>query len=332
MRQTRMSQIADLDSRKGPLFVMGCQRSGTSALWRALCQHPNLRQKGPEDDGRPESTMKELWFLREFFLGRETNRSRPHAETLIDEEFKIGFARLVDQFCIEKYAGPTGRWISAHPADGLYLNQILELYPEARVLYLTRHPQEVAWSSAYSPWVPKMTREEFLKYAASSTRWWRRFGEICVAIQDGKFGDHVMLVRHERMISRAEEVARDVLEHVGENFDENVATSLRKVLNSSFLKDNAKSQLISQVRKQISRDIEFCKVIVSEVGNLMELLDYRDLSGESKSVKNDWGGNARKATSPLANILDDLYVYFERHPVQALWLHRLLRLIRNNLA
>ncbi|MCD4676556.1 MAG: sulfotransferase [Desulfobacula sp.] len=266
----------------GPIFIMGCQRSGTSALWKALCQHPSLRQIGPDDDGRPESTMKELWFLREFFLGRKTNKNRPHAGTEIDEDFKRRFAGLVHQFCTEKYAGPSGRWISAHPADGLYVKEILELYSGIglSVLYLIRHPQEVVWSSAHAPWVSKKTRREFLEYVPGAARWWRRFAEICVKIQRGELGNRVMIVRQEDMILQSDVIARKVLQHVGEDFHEDVATSLGNVLNSSFLMNDEQSGHIIKSRQEIAKDREFCRCIVSEVGDLMELLAYKDLSGQ----------------------------------------------------
>ncbi len=260
-----------------PIFIVGCQRSGTSVLWKALCQHEDLQQQGPEDDGRPNCTMKELWFLREFFKGRE-GINRPHEGSLIDKEYTQRFAEFVNQFLIEKYAKKSGRWISAHPEDGLYLEQILELFPTARILYLLRHPQEVVWSFGHAPWMRQKTRSEFLLYAVETSNWWRRFAEIAVGIEKRKYGDRVMMVRHENILTQPEPTIRAILSHVNVSYQEKVALCLSKVFNSSFVCVDAPQDKIARSRNQISSDKKFCRYVVSQVGGLMRYFEYDDLA------------------------------------------------------
>lgn len=271
---------------KGPIFIMGCQRSGTSAVWRALCQHPNLSQQGPADDGRPVGTMKELWFLNEFFLGRKNNIHRPHAGSQIDEEFKKRFANLVDIFCKEKYAGPTGRWISAHPSDSLYLEDILELFPNASIIYISRHPQEVVWSSNHARWMSKMNRRQFLKKSIETAKWWRKFGEVSIKIIEGRYDSRVLFIPHDRILSKPKEIATQMLDHIGELMHTNVTLSLGQILNSSFLNNGQNSQLIQDVRHHIAKDESFCKKVIRETGDIMEKLGYNDISGNIVSPKN----------------------------------------------
>ena len=81
--------FAALTAAARPIFVVGYQRSGTTAMYAALCQHPRLRQS-------PEA-MKEPWFLHEFLLGRQLHHKRPdHAGGALDRafsrEFEIGRA------------------------------------------------------------------------------------------------------------------------------------------------------------------------------------------------------------------------------------------------
>lgn len=261
-----------------PIFIVGCQRSGTSVLWKALCQHPDLQQQGPEDDGRPSSTMKELWFLREFFKGRDDTH-RPHAESRIDKEYTQRFAEFVNQFLVEKYAKNSGRWISAHPEDGLYLKQILELFPTARILYLLRHPQEVVWSAGHAPWMRQKSRSEFLLYAVETSNWWRRFAEIAVGIENRNYGDRVMIIRHEKILAQPEATIRAILSHVNVGYQEEVALCLSRVFNSSFVSIDAPQDKIVRSRSQISSDKKFCRYIVSQVGDLMRYFKYDDLSG-----------------------------------------------------
>lgn len=322
-------QAFDLGKTMEPIFIMGCQRSGTSALWKALCQHPNLKQRGPDDDGRPVSTMKELWFLQEFFLGRESNRHRPHAGTEIDREFKIRFAKLVDQFCKEKYAGSSERWISAHPSDSLYLGEILELFPDGRVIFLIRHPQEVVWSAVHAPWEREMKRQEFLDRAHESSKHWRRLAQICVKIIEGKFGERVLTVRQEHMISQPTVIARKVLQHLGEAFYEDVATCLGNVLNSSFLKNDERSGHIVRVREKIAKDKALCCRVVSEVGDLMGLFGYKDLSGRYDPPEQFYRGACQEVGGQTAFMSKKLGRYFQGQPSALFHLDRLLRLSKN---
>lgn len=256
---------------------MGCQRSGTSALWNALSKHPNLNQNGPSYDGRPNSTIKELWFLREYFLGKKNNVPRKHDGTQIDLEFKCEFAKLVDSFCKKKYAPGHGRWISAHPSDTLDIDDILEMFPSARVLFITRHPQEVVWSSAHAPWIKNMRQREFYAYVAKSAQYWRKFADLAIKYSDIN-DERVLILRHEQLLKNTTKTAREILYHLNEEYNGRVSGELSKVVNSSFVKNMSSITKLYKTIELIKRDKRFCKTIVSTVGDVMETLSYVDYS------------------------------------------------------
>ena len=75
----------------------------------------------------------------------------------------------------------------------------------------------------------------------------------------------------------------------------------------------------------------FVKLITSEVGDLMQLFDYKNLSGKYKFHKNQRSPkNSREIRiCPSEDICDYLYSYFKKYPVRARWLYRLLHLGKN---
>lgn len=320
------SKFNNINSYKGPIFIMGCQRSGTSALWRALIQHPSLKQQGPEDDGRPVTTMKELWFLKEFFLGREANSYRPHEGSEIDNEFTIRFAKLVDSFCRERYAVNQGRWISANPSDSLYIDQILKLFSDAKIIFLCRHPQEIIWSSAHAPWIKNMNRIDFLLYTQRNALWWRRFGQICLNIQNNIYGNNVLLVRNEDMIFNPFNTSLKILRYLDEIYDKSVTRSISSILNSSFINNNMSNNLINRTRLQIGKDVSFCKNVVVNSGDLMEKLSYDDLSGKFNPPSKFYKPFRMKYLKNNDKISLELKEYFQRHPIRSTLLYRLLRM------
>ena len=266
----------------GPIFIVGCNRSGTTALYYSLAEHSLLRPKPIDHEGHT-ILEKEHWFLREFFLGREKNQHDVHRGTKLDREFTRRFAQLVDEFSQEKFAGPAGRWISAHPANGFYLGEILELYPRARAIFLLRHPQEVAWSSVHTKQVAEMTRWKFLDRAKLTTRWWRRFAEIAISLKNGEMDPRAILIRHERLIEAPEQVAREILDHLELPFEQAVADQLGKVNNSSFLEAQTSARSVPRSRLALAKDTEFCARVIEMGGDLMDALGFEDHSLQRES-------------------------------------------------
>ncbi len=267
-------------STKGPIFIVGCQRSGTSVLWNALRSHPNLLLPENCRETLRGLDPKELWFVREWMLGRQAIPQKEHQGSPLDRLFQSRLARLIDEFSREHFAGPGGRWVSGHPADGLYVREILENFPDSRVLFLDRHPQEVVWSSLHTRWSKLDTRRQFLDAAKKAARHWRQFAVLSVDVLEGRLGPRVLVVRHERILSEPGSVARECLDHVDEPFDPAVEKALGFVFNSSFHENSADPQEIVRARDKIAADAEICDLVVRETFELMEKLGYQDLRAD----------------------------------------------------
>jgi hypothetical protein len=254
-----------------------------------------------------------------------------HRATTIDSEVLSRFALLVDDIYRSYFGGPTGRWVSAHPADGVYVKEILEMFPNARVLFLTRHPQEVVWSSLHASWAQPKSRYEFLDSAVSSARWWRRFARVCVDALDGKFDSRVLVVRHERMIDEPQDVARECLNFIGETYEPSVAASLGTVFNSSFLPDNDASRRVRESHSGLKDDAVLCRKVIEITGDYMERLGYPDLGGRIENPRELYlEKQDAMPSSDLNRLLRRLRSYFHEHPKQARWVYRMFGLRGND--
>jgi hypothetical protein len=262
-------------ARRDHVLVVGCQRSGTSVVWAALTAHPELRPKRAYD---PETGYdpKELYYFRNIFAARAQFPS-PMYGWDVDREYLRRIVDLTIEFCAEHHGSSSGRWVNAHPADGLHLAAMLEVMPEVRVVHVLRHPQEVVWSMLHAPWSKNEGRhvtDPLRRHAMH----WRHFAQLALDMRAGRFGNQVIEVRHEEIERSPDVVARRLIEHVGLTPDPAVQRQLEMpTFNSSFKNDVPARQLFASTRRAIARDHAFRRRIVELVGHEMEALGYRDL-------------------------------------------------------
>jgi len=268
-----------------PVFICGDFRSGTTALWLALRNHPNLKARF--------STRKEYSFYWEFFIGRkEKPHFRKHAIDLVFERCAVSF---INAFMTRHAGSETGRYVTSHPLDTLFIHKIIENLPGAKVLLLVRHPQEVLWSALHQPsykmatnrtakTVNDYTQEELARRGAR----WNSCAEVVVAALEGKYGPSVKVVRNEMLVSDPVGVVGGILDFIGEPRDE---TTLRvissRITNSSFAASKADSSVVShyeKVRSAISRDPRFCAWTWEVTQDLATTLGYHDLSAGIQSI------------------------------------------------
>lgn len=257
------------------IFVVGCQRSGTSVVYGCLVSHPELRPLRPYD---PETGYdpKELYYFRNIFEARKQFRS-PMYDWDVDKEYLRGLLEFTVRFCAEHHGTASGRWISAHPADGLHLAEILEAMPEVRVIYVLRHPQEAVWSMLHAPWVSNaegIFEERVRRYAGH----WRSFAHIALDVVRGLYGDSVLLVRHEKIVHDPDAVARAIIKHVGVPAHAAVGRQLgAPTFNSSFRNQADPREAMYATRCAITREPWYRREVIRQVGREMEALGYADL-------------------------------------------------------
>lgn len=261
-------------AREDNLFVAGCQRSGTSVVYACLIAHPELTPLR-KYDSETGYDPKELYYFRNIFAARRQFRS-PMYGWDVDREYLRRLIGLTVQFCAEHHGAASGRWISAHPSDGLYLPEILEAMPGVRVLLVLRHPLEVVWSALHAPWRGDDDRS-LADQVRQHAHHWRAFAAVAQDVIRGRFGDSVLLVRHEDIIEDPELVAERIMGHARLAPHPGVLAQLTApTFNSSFEDDARPQELINRTRRTIASQDDFRSEVLRHIGAEMRELGYED--------------------------------------------------------
>lgn len=211
---------------KPPIFILGVPRSGTTLLRTILDSHPNIAC-GPEAPwlaGPQARSIRELTrHLHEDPFGYCANY---HGEPAVVNAAARGFA----DHLFGDYARRHGkrRWAEKTPDNILEIGFLLQVYPDAKYILLTRDGLDVAVSTSIIPperqgisdWHEKnlplapavaVTNTPF----AAALRWrhWSRTAEAALAGHD-----HFRL-SYERLASEPEPTLRELMNFLEEPFD-----------------------------------------------------------------------------------------------------------------
>jgi Sulfotransferase family len=206
---------------RGPVFVAGLERSGTSLMYALLASHPNIAMTrrtnlwthffdqygdlGSDDDlDRCLDMMKR--YRRLAILEPDWCRLR--------REFRVGERTYARLFALleEQYAQRLGRprWGDKSLNTERYAPEVLAAYPGARVLHMLRDPRD--------------------RYASSKTRWMVRRGGVgagtaewlasarCAVEYQARFPDRYRIVRYESLASYPQETLREVCDFIDEEY------------------------------------------------------------------------------------------------------------------
>ncbi len=168
-----------ITSEEKPVFVPGCHRSGTTMLMLMIGSHPRISV--PEvawynqrfrpylhtygdlsKEGNFRTPAEEMIFGHvPPFLGMKANPATI-VEEILGEIRERSFAGI---FCamLERHARRNSkpRWAEKSPNNGFFIGQIVEDFPNAQFIYLTRdgrdnvaetihsRPVPLKWSTAY---------------------------------------------------------------------------------------------------------------------------------------------------------------------------------------
>lgn len=212
------------DSDTGPVFIVGCPRSGTTLLQRMLDAHPAV------------AVAPETFFIRRFWtrraaygdlrrdaafdrLLRDVTAMPAFEEMGLDAEaftaaaqdaersYAALFRLLLRQFAKQRAAQVVGEKTPNHV---LYLPTLHDFFPEARFIHLVRDPRAVVNSWQSVPW--------------SSGRVWRD-AEIWVEyVAAGRaaaslLGEALQVVHFETLVRAPEQTLRGVCAHLALDYD-----------------------------------------------------------------------------------------------------------------
>ncbi|MDF2093738.1 sulfotransferase [Knoellia sp. 3-2P3] len=182
-----------------PIFIVGCQRSGTTMLRLILDSHPRI-SCGPEtrflEDmerivGADWKRLSQYGFPREEWLGRIA-----------------GFFDGIQG----DYARSRGksRWADKSPRYAMKLPFIMELFPDAQVVHVIRDGRDVAVShrKRFGYWSCVKSAVKWPRYIAEATEHGRR-------LPPGQYHE----LRYEELVSDQEGTLRRLLDFLGEEWD-----------------------------------------------------------------------------------------------------------------
>ena len=218
-----------------PIFVLGCNRSGTTLLFRNLGGHPDLWTYYEE---LPDVFYR--WFPVDPELGDRVNRppTQQEAEGIAGDLFRKAhnkelhrdipvlrhLSRKLFQRPISRpFKSPPIRFVEKTPSNSLRVPLLAALFPDARFIYLIRRPEDVISSlmEGWKIWTNgrRGERWEFTEWREHYVRppGWRQWRgrslqEICafqwvatneIALKDLErhCPDRHMIVRHEAALA-----------------------------------------------------------------------------------------------------------------------------------
>jgi Sulfotransferase family len=188
------------------IFIVGCQRSGTSALRRTLDSHPRISA------GLEEAT---IFMLKrsDSRLGRDRRKGYG-----ISEEDWFQMVRRMNEDLVRRYAEVQGktRWALKLPRLALAIPWLDKLYPDCQVIHIVRNPVDVISSNQrhYGSSRSHLYGKRWTTYVRSAERDGSKLGP-----------DRYKTIRYEDLTTEPEKVLRDLIDWLGEPWSEQVLYS-----------------------------------------------------------------------------------------------------------
>ena len=206
---------------KGPVFVAGLERTGTSLMFALLASHPGLAmtrrtnmwtyfydQYG--DLSQPENFEQCLGMMLKY---KRLVKLMPDADR-IRREFQEGertYGRLFALF-EEHYAEQVGkpRWGDKSLNTERYTDAIMAAYPGARILHMVRDPRD-RYASVIARW--KVRRGD----VGAGTGMWLSSAGLAQANRQ-RYPDQYKVIRYETLAADPEGVLREICDFIGEDY------------------------------------------------------------------------------------------------------------------
>lgn len=206
-----------------PIFVVGAQRSGTTLVRLILTSHPSIAIP-PEGDfllelashfAHPVLTPSDRTSFVDRFLEipkcSEWGLDRCELANRIEQVRPRTYADLAAipyrLYAEKAFGARKPRWGDKNPYYVLYLDQLLSIYPRARVVVVVRDPRDVTASVLPLHFGPTTAADAVLDWL---------FAARAADEASRRWGEGVRVVRYEDVATRTETVARDLCDHIGE--------------------------------------------------------------------------------------------------------------------
>jgi hypothetical protein len=208
----------------GPIFVGGAGRSGTTLMRVMLDSHPRICC-GPEFKALP-AIAEQYQLLTGFH--RPVMESYGNALSDVQACFRTLIEGLAKNF---RRAEGKPRWAEKTPHNVLYMVALGEIFPEARFIHVLRDGRDVTCSLLTMDWFDPSTgrKVDYVETMTGAARYWRDV--VTEARQQAahpSLTGRVLEVRYEALVTETAATMRQILEFLGEEWDDAVLSYQRK--------------------------------------------------------------------------------------------------------
>lgn len=228
---------------RGPIFVAGLERSGTSLLFALLASHPNIAmtrrtnlwthfydQYGDLADEENLERCLQMMMRYKRLLKLQPDPDRLRRDfSQGDRTYPRLFSLLEGQYA-ERLGRP--RWGDKSLNTERYADRILAAYPGARILHMMRDPRD-RYASSHARW--KVRRGG----VGAGTAEWLSSARLARRNQH-RYADRYTIIRYETLASEPEETLRWICSFIDEPYApemlhmEGAPVFLEKGSNSSY--------------------------------------------------------------------------------------------------
>ena len=217
----------NIQENHSPIFIVGSPRSGTTLMRYCLNQHSNIfiphetlfwAKVYGNRKLYPESRLsKHLTYLigHLFYYGfsasteySEDDFNKVKEKILLKVQKEAKTYRDIACVVFSELAAMHGkkRWGEKTPGHVFYLNEIFELFPNAKIINMERNPKNIISSSLKSTHVSNNFLRATMRYKLS----------IQVA---QKWKDSILTIEYEKLTKSPEKILRQVCDYIDEEFE-----------------------------------------------------------------------------------------------------------------
>lgn len=231
------------NNKNHPIFIVGCERSGTTMLRLILCMHKNIlippqtkyikklykRRLKYGDLSKDKNRYKLIdWFnnnndKRTKLIDLDLNKNEIHSELTIAGNSLGAFLSVILKLYAKKFK--KYRWGDKHPYYIKYLPQLFKLFPDAQVIHIIRDGRDAVASLKRMPWWKKSSIYAMLNWQEAI-----RKGETA---KKKYTRDQYLEIKYEDIIDSPEDIIKTVCEFISEEYSDSLL-EFHKIVDKSI--------------------------------------------------------------------------------------------------
>jgi len=277
---------------KAPVFVLGCDRSGTTFLYHTLlsaggfavyhCESNAFNLLGLRFGDLAKRSnrraMLDHWLRSKLFYRSGLTREEIEPRILEDCRNAGDFLRILMDAIARKQG--VERWADCTPQHLLYLPLIKKLLPDALIVHILRDGRDVAVSLDRIGWIRPFAWDKKRSLIAAGLYWrWM----VSRGRQDGaKLGNDYLEVHYEDVVKQPRESLAQIGEFIDHDLDydriQQQALGTLVAPNSSFREDGKEKAVNPVERWRTVLAAEQVAELESVIGSLLQEIGYQTVT------------------------------------------------------